>query len=511
MSRKRRLLQGSASNLVRMLLSMLVSLVLPPLLVHRMAPSEYSAWVLILQLSGYVNMLDLGMQTAIGKFVAEYDAKGDREASHHLVSTSFTILTVTAAIGFGVIGVMVWSVPQLFHQMPPALVPQVRFSLLAVGLSTAATLPFGVFLSTFTGLQQYVFPTIVATASRVGSAAVLVVLLLMHGGLVQLALVYAGFNLATAATQFLGWRSLAKARVGFSFLLFHRRSAIQLAKYGSVMSIWIVAMFFVSGLDIAIVGHYQYKDTGFYAIASGAANFMLAIVASVFGPLVPAVSSMQAGSTPSRIGDLCIRMTRYCALLLCLLGLPLVIGSYPLLSLWVGRRYASQSAFYLQVLVFGNVVRQLVSPYIMFVVATGKQHLATIAAISEAAVNLALSIWLVQRVGAVGVAFGTLAGAFVSSGVHLLVSMRFTQPTILMSRWRYLLQGLLRPLLVVVPALCLYPFWRKLNMLPAQPALLVAWVVVTAAMAWRVVLTAKDRQELSAGLLRFLPWRTVRT
>ena len=138
----------------------------------------------------------------------------------------------------------------------------------------------------------------------------------------QLALVFAGFNLATAATQFFGWRRLVKARVDFSFLLFHRQSAIQLAKYGSVMSIWTLAMFFVSGLDIVIVGHYQYKDTGFYAIANGASNFMLALVSSVFGPLVPAVSSMQSGTTPGRIGDICVRMTRYCALLLCFSGCP---------------------------------------------------------------------------------------------------------------------------------------------------------------------------------------------
>ena len=158
MSHKRKVLQGSASNLVRMLLSMLVSLVLPPFLVHRMAPAEYSAWVLILQLSGYVYMLDLGLQTAIGKFVAEYDARGDRETSHHLISTSFTILTIAAAIGSAAIAVMVWSVPQLFHQMPAALVPQVRISLLVVGLSTAVTLPFGVFLSTLSVCSNTFFP-----------------------------------------------------------------------------------------------------------------------------------------------------------------------------------------------------------------------------------------------------------------------------------------------------------------------------------------------------------------
>jgi O-antigen/teichoic acid export membrane protein len=511
MSHKRKVLQGSASNLVRVLLSMLVSLVLPPFLVHHMSAAEYGAWVLILQLSAYVGLLDFGLQTAIGKYVAEYDASGDRDASHHLVSTSFTLLALAAALACVAIAVLVLGVPHLFHQMPAALVPEVRIGLLAVGLSAALALPFGTFLSTFIGLQQYVFPTIVSTVSRVGSAAALIILLLLHGSLVQLAMVMAAFNLATALTQFLGWRRFVKDRVAFSFLLFHRRSAVKLAKYGSVLSIWTLAMFLISGLDIVIVGHYRYADTGFYAIANGAANFMLAIVSSAFGPLVPAVSSMQSGTTPRRIGDLCIKITRYCALLLLLLGLPLLFGAYPLLSLWVGKRYAVQSALYLEVLVLCNVVRQLAFPYILVVVATGKQHLATIAGIVEACVNVVLSIWLVQRIGAVGVALGTFAGAFVGLAMHLMISIPHTQAAIQMRRSRFVLQGLLRPLLIVTPSFFLYPFWRKLDMLPAQPGILAIWAVATAVIAWRVVLTAEDRQELGSFLRRLLYWRAERT
>ncbi len=504
MSHKRKVLQGSASNVTRVLLSMLVSLVLPPFLVHHMAPAEYSAWVLILQLSAYVNLLDFGLQTAIGKFVAEYDASGDREASHHLVSTSFTLLAVAGAIACAALAVMVWSVPRLFHQMPSGLVGQVRMALLAVGLSTAFALPFSTFLSTFTGLQQYVFPTVVATFSRVGTAVALIVLLLLRGSLVQLALVMAAFNVVTAAIQFLGWRRLVRARVDFSFLLFHRGSAVRLAKYGSILSIFTLAMFLISGLDIVIVGHYAYQETGFYAVANAAVNFMLALVSSVFGPLIPAVSSIQSATTPNRIGELCIKATRYCALLLCLLGLPLLIGAYPLLSLWVGKRYAAQSALYLEVLVVGNVVRQLAFPYILVVVATGKQHLATIAAISEACVNIVISIWLVQKIGAIGVAIGTLIGAFVSVGVHVLVSMPRTQTAILIRRSRFLLQGLLRPLLMVIPSLFLYPFWRRLNVLPAEPAALALWVAATAAIAWWAVLTMEDRREFGGFLRRLL-------
>ena len=511
MSHKRKVLQGSASNLVRVLLSMLVSLVLPPFMVHRMAPVEYSAWVLILQLSAYVNLLDFGLQTAIGKFVAEFHASGDRNASHGLVSTSFTILAGAAMIALVAVIVMSWFVPRLFHQMPTALMPEVRIALLAVGFSSAVALPFNTFASTFIGLQQYLFPTIVATVGRVGSAAALIILLLMHGSFVQLALVMAAFNLAMAATQFLGWRRFAKAHVAFSFLLFDRQSAIKLARYGSVLSVWTLTMFLISGLDIVIVGHYQYKDTGFYAIASGAANFMMAVVSSIFGPLVPAISSMQSGTTPGRIGDLCIKATRYCALLLCLLGLPLVFGAFPLLSLWVGKQYAVHSALYLEVLVLGNVVRHLAMPYLVAVVATGKQYQATAATVAEACINIVLSIWLVQRIGAVGVAAGTLVAAFVSFTVHIFISIPRTQTAILIRRSRYLVQGLLRPLLVIGPSFFLYPFWRRLNMLPANPAVLAIWAMVTVAVAWWVVLTRDDRRELGAIWLRLVYWRVERT
>src|SRR3984957_3982707 len=206
MSRKRKVLQGSASNALRLFLSLLVSLVLPPFLVHRMPPAEYSAWVLILQLSNYVFLLDFGLQAAVGKFVAEYDAAGDRAASHGVVSTSFTILAGAAAIGCVALGIMVWSVPKLFHQMPPALLPEVRIALLAVGLSSAFALPFIIYILGCVTLQHYVLPSVAASMTRVGSACALVILLHLRPSLRELSLELAASNVLQVVSQFAVWR-----------------------------------------------------------------------------------------------------------------------------------------------------------------------------------------------------------------------------------------------------------------------------------------------------------------
>jgi O-antigen/teichoic acid export membrane protein len=483
---------------------MLVALVLPPLLVHRLAPAEYSAWVLILQCSAYVNLLDLGLQTAIGKFVAEYDALGDRTIGSQILSSSFAILCVSAMVGALGIAVITWRVPQLFHQTPPALVGDLREGILIIGLSAVFALPFGAFLAVFTGLQRYGFPTALALISKIFSSAALAGLLLMHGTLIQLVWVMATFNVVTAVGQFFGWKRYAKERVGFSWTLVDREVALRLIRYGGVLSIWAVAGLLISGLDMVIVGHYDYKDTGYYGIASAVTNFIVLVIGSLFGPLVPAVSSLQSGRTSSQMGELTIKMTRYCALLLCLVGLPFVFGAYPLLKLWVGHDYAIRSALFLQILVLGNAIRQLGYPYSIVAIATGKQQLATIAGVGEAIVNMCVSIYLVQRIGAVGVAIGTLVGAFVSLGLHLFVSMKFTYSTISMPRRRLILVGFLQPLSCVVPSILLLPFWKGSSMLPASVPLIVIWCVATSAIGWLVGLTSAERDGFKSVIQRLI-------
>jgi O-antigen/teichoic acid export membrane protein len=486
---------------------MLVALLLPPLLVHHMEPAQYSAWVLILQVSAYINLLDLGLQTAIGKFVAEYSAVGEQTASGRILSSSFAMLCVSASIGALAIVIVAWRVPQLFQQMPTFLIGEARQGILVVGLSTVLALPFGAFLAAFTGLQKYGFPTALAMTSKILVSAALAIVLLMHGKLIYLAWSMAIFNLATALGQFFGWRKYAKEHVPFAWKLVDIEMAVRLAKYGSVLSVWTIATLLISGLDLVIVGHYDYKNTGYYGIASQASNFMALLIGSLFGPLLPAVSSLQSARSSSQIGEMALRTTRYCALLICLVGLPLMFGAYPLLKFWVGSDYARQSELFLEFLVLGNMIRQLGYPYALIVVATGKQHLATFAGIAEAAVNITLSIYLVTKIGAVGVAIGTIVGAVVSLTLHLAVSMRFTRATISISQRRFVLVGLLRPLACVIPSILLFHLWRRATLLPVSPFWMAIWIFCTLSIIWFAGLTAVERNSSKEDVFRLISWR----
>ena len=64
------------ASLARVAVVSLVALALPAYLTHHLPVTTYAAWILILQLGAYVSYVDLGIQTGVSKFVAEYRRKG---------------------------------------------------------------------------------------------------------------------------------------------------------------------------------------------------------------------------------------------------------------------------------------------------------------------------------------------------------------------------------------------------------------------------------------------------
>ncbi len=496
-----KVVRGSAANLIRLLLTVLVATVLPPFLVRHLSQAEYSAWVLILQLGTYISLLDLGLQTVVAKLVAEYDAAGNQAAGHHLLSSSVTMLSMVAMAGLLLVGFLVWRVPAMFHEMPATLIPQVRWSVLVIGCSAAFSLPFNPFAAVFNGLQVYGIPTLVALVGRVISTLLLLGLVILHRSLFVMALAFSLVNLLTALAYFTAWWRYARHRVGFSVFTLDTGLARTLARSGGVIALWTFGGLLVSGFDVLIVGRFDYANTGFYAVGTMVTNLMLMVVSSLFSPLLPAVSAMQGAGSAKAVGEVAIESSRYCTLTLCLLAIPLFIGAYPVLSLWVGHSYALKSVRLLQILLLGNFVRQLGLPYSLIVIAMGRQHLATLATVVEAIVNVAFSIWLASRIGARGVAYGTLIGAFVSVGLHLSVSMHFTQPNIDFRVSRFLGQSLLRPMSTLLPTAALLLVWRRDQMWPASPAVLLCWLVATISLALAVALTPADRRKFQASIV----------
>ena len=157
--------KNSLANLMRFAIGVLAAVVLPPFLTRRLSHDMYAAWVLILQLSAYAAIFELGLQSAIGKFVAQHHATDDHEGASSVVSTAVALLGVSAACALAAVAVLVWQVPHLFGQLTPPLVHQVRLGILLIGGATAIALPTTALASSFQGVQRYNVPMAIGGGS----------------------------------------------------------------------------------------------------------------------------------------------------------------------------------------------------------------------------------------------------------------------------------------------------------------------------------------------------------
>jgi O-antigen/teichoic acid export membrane protein len=93
------MVKNAFANLCRGGAAALVALLLPPFLTRILSKDAYGTWLLILQLSTYVSLLDFGIQTAVGRFVAHHNELGEFQERDGIVSTALAIL-IGSGIGY---------------------------------------------------------------------------------------------------------------------------------------------------------------------------------------------------------------------------------------------------------------------------------------------------------------------------------------------------------------------------------------------------------------------------
>lgn len=469
--------------MVRVCASAIVALVLPHFLTRALDHDRFAAWALMLQIAAYATYLDFGLQTAVARYLAQAIERQDNEFRDRLISTAFALLGLGAAAAVVLIGGVLVFLPSLFHQAPQFLLEELRGGILILVVSTALLLPLSAFTGILIGLHRNEIPAISIGSSRLIGAALVIVAVGHTHSLIVLSSLIGASNLAGGLVQFLFARRLLPAMRIASGLV-SKRVAAELSRYCSTLTIWSFCMLLVGGLDVTIVGHYAFAAVGAYSIATLLIAFLTGINNSVYSALLAPLAVLQERGQWRRIGNLVATVTRLTTFVDISAVLAVFLFGNFFLRLWVGSTYASQTLPILKILVIANSVRLVGAPLSAALVATNQQHYGISGAVVEGICNFALSIGGAMMVGAIGVAYGTLAGSCISILWVLLLMIRWMK-TPLISRSELVVEGCMRPALCLLPViLCVvlvnglpWTAWRSIQIGLAA--------IVTMAITWR--------------------------
>ncbi len=408
--------KNALANVVRGGASAVVAIVLPHFLTRSLGPDRFAAWALMLQLAAYANYLDFGLQTAVARYLAGALEIGDHQRCDHLLSNAVAILIVAGAIALCGLGIIAWQLPHLFRSVPAGLASEMGAGVLILGLAAAINLPLSAYTGVLIGMQRNEYPAIAIGMSRVlGAVAVVLVVHRTHS-LAWLALCIGGFNLAGGFVQYVIVKKLLPA-LRFSFAFLDRGMTTELIRYCSTLSVWSFAMLLVTGLDVTIVGLFNFPAVGAYSIAATLIMFFTGLNGAAFSAMLAPVAVLQARREYARISRLIIITTRLNSYLSIAAVMVIYLFGEDLIHAWVGLHYIGVTLAVLKILLIAQAIRLVGSAYATVLVAMGLQRYGLIPALVEGVFNLILSVLGMIFIGPLGVAWATLIAAFIAVSI----------------------------------------------------------------------------------------------
>jgi O-antigen/teichoic acid export membrane protein len=441
--------KNSLANMVRAGGSAVVALVLPHFLTQALDHDRFAAWALMLNIAAYANYLDFGIQTAIARYLAQAMERQDEALRDNVISTAFILLAAGGFVALTAIGVVLAFLPRIFQDAPISLIGELRSGTGILALSTAFLLPLSTFTGVLTGLCRNELSALAIGGSRLAGALLVIVAVQHTQSLIVLATLIGACNVAGGVAQYALVRKLMPS-MQISWSRASRAAAFELAQYCSTLAVWGLCLGLVSGLDVVIVGHYDFNAVGAYSVAAVLVAFFTGANYAVSAALLAPIAVLQERGEWLRIRKLVISVTRLSTFFDTVAILLVFWFGAALLRRWVDESYAIQALPVLKILVIANAIRLLGAPFSAALVATNQQHFGISGAIAEGVSNLVCSVVGASAVGAIGVAWGTLIGAIISISWALLLTVRWLKKPIL-SRSELLVEGCLRPILCLSP------------------------------------------------------------
>jgi O-antigen/teichoic acid export membrane protein len=501
-------LRNVTSSWAVLLVNTIISFVLAPLVVRHLGSVYYGVWSLLMQFTGYLWLFDFGVRESVIKYVAQYRASGEHQKLESTVRTAISVYAVIALLALAAVGLMVGVLPFVFN-IPPDAVRTARIAAFVTGANVAQSFLTNVFVGMLMGLQRIYLVSQVGVLFSVVRAVGTYLLLVNGYGIVGLSLLHLALSLSNASLVV--WLChVHLPEVPLRPIRPTREEVTKLFNYGKYVLLANIGDKFVFATDALVIGMFlPIASLTPYAIAGTLIGHMRSVVmamASIFNPLT---SHLRAGGDETAL-QIVLRSGAKAAMTV---GLPLCIGFIMLgerfVMLWMGPTHAPMASRVMMALAAGYIIGLPYYTISGILYGLGAHRTVAILRIVEGAMNLVLSVTLVNTIGLIGVAIGTAIPHMIVVGWVLPRALPNIFPVDLREYYRTVYG---RTLLAAVPFALVCWTIRDIVQPPNLPSFFLwglASLVTYVVPVWLITLTDDERRHLS-GMARIAPRASVK-
>lgn len=444
MSTGRRFARNILSNASGYLVSIVVVFLLTPFVVLKLGDAVYGLWTLVISLTGYYGLLDLGVRAGVGQYVARYWAKRDLEGVNRTLNTAFVLLAGVAVVLMLITFVLALLLPR-WMEGPADAIRAAQWAMVVVGIGVSLQFPLAIYTTVAHARERFEVENAIGIGARVTSALLTIWVLNNGWGVFGLAC-------ATMGAQVTGY--LARMAAAYKLMpgirwsprLFSRGAVKEIVSFGAFSFLLTAADRVVSYFGPIIIGAFVGATAiTYYALGGSLIMYYTQLVCVIVWTITPHATKLDAQGDRAALRALLYPSTRGVLFLASVITGGLCLLGHDFLALWMDPKYVSgelytSSAVVLSILAVSTLVRygQAAGRQIVF----GMRKVRFLAALAgaEAVMNIVLSLLLVKPYGLLGVALATLIPVLLLHGIVQTVYVL----RVLEADWRrYLRENLL--------------------------------------------------------------------
>lgn len=410
---------GVILSYLNMGISMVIPMLYTPVMLRMMGQTEYGLYHLSNSVISYLSLLNMGMGTAILRYLMKFRADGDQVGFQRMAGLFQTIYGIIALVSVAVGLSLTGFTGTLFAQgLTAQEVQKMNLLIVIMSVSTGISFAGSVYNSMIYCYERHIFQK---TTSIVGTIALpLLNLAALYCGFASVGLAVIGV-LLSAATQLINvWYCVKKLGVmprfdNMPFALLKEILPFSLFMFMSMiadMLFWAIDKVFIGALiGTAAVAVYNIGGT-----FQGVMQSMNGAISGVFAPRVNQI--VFSGQPMSSNSEWLIRVGRIQYLILSLILSGFVIFGRQFVGIWAGAGYGE--AYYVALLtMFPMAIPLIQSTAFNTITAMNRHQFRAVLYLIMAVANAVSTYFLIPVMGVTGAALCTCIAMVLGHGLVL--------------------------------------------------------------------------------------------
>lgn len=407
MSGFNRLIKNSLANIINGFSNVILGVAISPFLISILSLDEFSVWSICLQAGIAVSIFGVAGQITIGRFTSLAKFKGNDKEFNRTINNYLNIILYISIVFLLLIALIAFNFDVAFPHVPKTLIFDSIIAFLLISGSFVIGVYSTIFVGYFIGIEKNYVTANINLISRVGIG--IGVVFAARYGIIAMALVYFLINILSYIAMYFQFRKFELHRFSIGF----EGKLDELFKFFGGLTIWNVAQFLISGIGIFVVSIYDYANLAYFVLAMTMVNAIVGLLGAIVNPIIQPIVKLNEGGNGLGVDKLVIALSMIFSLVI---FLGVIISNHIsiyILEMWAGNEKGAVINGYFNLLLVAYSIRMVVAPYGMLLVAKGQQLRIAHYPILEGLLNLLLSLYFVDKFGAIGISYATIFSALV--------------------------------------------------------------------------------------------------